>query len=229
MSTPSFLPEDYLDLSQTAHGALFDGVERVWDVLPKIGPWLRDNLRPGFEGKKIGAPHIGEEVYIGPGTVVEPGAVILGPAWIGANCHIRTGAYIRQNVIVGDGVVLGNSCEFKNSLLFNGCQVPHFTYVGDSVLGYKVHLAAGSILSNLKLAADEISVRTEGGPVRTGLRKFGAIIGDRAEIGCQVVVNPGAVIGRDSLIYPGTVWTGFLPERSIVKHRVEHEIVPRRV
>ncbi len=228
-SMPRFPASAYLDLSKTAHAALFAEGEEVWQVLPKLKDYLAANLKPGFHGKKIGAPWIGENVFIGEGTVVEPGAVIKGPAWIGAGCEIRAGAYIRENVIVGDGAVLGNSCEFKNALLFDGAQVPHYTYVGDSVLGHKAHLGAGVILSNFKLAGDEVVLRLANGEtVRTGLRKFGAIVGDRAEVGCKVVLNPGSILGRDVLLYPGTVWHGVLPEATIVKHRPNYDLRPRR-
>jgi NDP-sugar pyrophosphorylase family protein len=160
---------------------------------------------------------IGEQVFIGRDTVVEPGACIKGPAWIGPNCHIRHGAYIRENVIIGAGTVIGNSSEVKNSILFNNCQVPHFNYVGDSILGAKVHLAAGVIVSNLKLTGDLITLRVDGEVVATGLRKFGALIGDGAEVGCHVVINPGSILGRHSLIYPGVSWRGILPANSIAK------------
>src|SRR5476649_378219 len=129
----------------------------------------------------IGEPVIGDQVFIGRDTVIEPGAYIKGPAWIGPNCQIRHGAYIRENVIVGAGSVIGNSSEIKNSLLFNGCQVPHFNYVGDSILGAKAHLGAGVIVSNLKLNGDVIALRVGDETVTTGLRKFGALIGDGAE------------------------------------------------
>jgi len=233
MSTPlpSFPAARYLDLAQTVHGGLFVEGEEAWQALPKIGPYLRERLQAlgaGFHGRKLGEAYIGPEVYIGAGTMVEPGAVIKGPAWIGENCEIRAGAYVRDNVIVGDGAVLGNSCEFKNCVLFNGCQVPHYTYVGDSILGYKAHLGAGVILSNFKLTGDEISVRAEGGAIRTGLRKFGAIVGDRAEVGCQSVINPGSILGREVLIYPGVVWSGVLAERTVVKHRPDYVLQPRR-
>ena len=160
---------------------------------------------------------IGEKVFIGEGTVIEPGAYIKGPAWIGANCQIRHGAYLRENVIVGAGSVIGNSSEIKNSILFQGCQVPHFNYVGDSILGAKVHLAAGVIVSNLKLNGDFITLRVGDNVLTTGLRKFGALIGDGAEVGCNAVLNPGTVIGRRSLIYPGVAWRGVLAANSIAK------------
>jgi NDP-sugar pyrophosphorylase family protein len=217
MSVLSFAPADFLDLTQTEHAALFEGVTNAWEVLPKLAPYLAANLRPENRGRLIGHPTIGDRVFIGEGTVIEPGAYIKGPAWIGANCEIRHGAYLRENVIVGAGSVIGNSSEIKNSLLFAKCQVPHFNYVGDSVLGTRVHLAAGVIASNLKLDGTAIDVRAAGGVVSTGLRKFGALIGDGAEVGCQTVLNPGTVIGRRALIYPGISWRGVLKEGFIAR------------
>jgi NDP-sugar pyrophosphorylase family protein len=201
---------DYLDLQQTEHLPLFEGGEYPWEALRQIEPYLKFRLKPAIHGRLIGKPFISEQVYIGPGTVVEPGAYIQGPAWIGANCIIRHGAYIRENVIVGDNCVLGNSCEFKNCILFNGCQVPHFSYVGDSVLGHKAHLGAGVILSNVRLDKAAIRVTLPGKVIETGLKKFGAIIGDGCEIGCQAVINPGSLIGRGAMVFPGTIWTGVL-------------------
>ncbi|MDX6765538.1 MAG: UDP-N-acetylglucosamine diphosphorylase [Candidatus Methylacidiphilales bacterium] len=206
-----FAPSTLLDLASTAHATLFDGAGQAWEVLPRIAAYLDANLRPGNHGRVVGTPHIGGRVFIGEGTVVEPGACILGPAWIGKDCHIRHGAYIREQVIVGDGCVVGNSTEIKNSVLFNGVQVPHFSYVGDSILGHRVHLGAGVILSNFRLDGRPIMVRAGGDKIPSGLRKFGAIIGDRAEVGCHSVLNPGSVLGREALVYPGTIWQGFLP------------------
>ena len=217
MSTPVFAAADYLDLQQTDHAAIFDGVTQAWEILPTLGAYILKHVKPEIRGKLIGTPAIGEHVFIGEGTVVEPGAYIKGPAWIGPNCQIRHGAYIRENVIVGAGSVIGNSSEIKNSLLLNGCQVPHFNYVGDSILGAKVHLAAGVIVSNLKLNGEYISVRHFNTVVSTGLRKFGALIGDGAEVGCNTVLNPGTIIGRKSLIYPSIAWRGTLVANSIAK------------
>ncbi|MEI9999907.1 MAG: DapH/DapD/GlmU-related protein [Verrucomicrobiota bacterium] len=217
MSTPVFAPADYLDLNQTDHAKLFEGVTQAWEVLPKLAAYLAEQITPANFGKVIGHPVIGEKVFIGRDTVIEPGAYIKGPAWIGANCQIRHGAYIRENVIIGEGSVVGNSSEVKNSILFNHCQVPHFNYVGDSILGTKVHLAAGVIISNLKLTGDFIMLRMEHDVVGTGLRKFGALIGDRVEVGCNAVINPGSILGRHSLIYPGVAWRGILPKNSIAK------------
>ena len=217
MSAPHFLPSDYLDLKQTDHAALFHGVTQAWEILMKIENYLKEHLVPANLARIHGNPVIGKQVFIGRGTVVEPGAYIKGPAWIGSNCQIRHGAYIRENVIIGSDCVVGNSTEIKNSFLFNGCQVPHFNYVGDSILGAKVHLAAGVIVSNLKLNGDFVTLRVGDSVLTTGLRKFGALIGDQAEVGCNAVLNPGTIIGRRSLIYPGVCWRGILPANSIAK------------
>jgi len=135
---------------------------------------------------------------------------------------------VRENVIVGNGVVMGNSCEFKNSILFDEVQVPHFNYVGDSILGHHAHLGAGVILSNVKLDHGEIAVAGPDGNIATGLTKFGAIVGDRTEIGCNAVLNPGSVMGRDCLVYPNVNFRGVLPEGSVVKIRQELQILERR-
>jgi len=226
MSAPIFAPADYLDLKQTDHAALFHGVVHAWEILPRLAQYLEEQVVPANFGRLVGEPIIGDQVFIGRGTVVEPGAYIKGPAWIGPNCQIRHGAYIRENVIVGADCVIGNSSEIKNSFLFNGCQVPHFNYVGDSILGAKVHLAAGVILSNLKLSGDFISVRSGDEILSTGLRKFGALVGDAAEVGCNAVLNPGSILGRRSLIYASVSWRGVLPANSIAK--TADKIQPRR-
>ena len=135
-----FKPTDLFDLSQTEHAELFDGCEHAWEALRRIQEYLRANLRPALHHRCTGRAFIGDQVFIGEGTVVEDGAMIKGPAIIGRNCQIRHNAYLREDVLVGDGCVVGNACELKNALLFNGCQVPHFNYVGDSILGGKAHL-----------------------------------------------------------------------------------------
>ena len=146
-----FSPEQFLDLSRTEHRVIFENVEEIWQALPKIAAYLQFRLKPGMYGRALGNPFLGSAVFVGKGSLVEQGAMIKGPAWIGEDCQIRSGCYIRENVIIGNGVVAGNSCEFKNCLVFDEAQVPHFNYVGDSLLGYKVHLGAGVILSNVKL------------------------------------------------------------------------------
>jgi UDP-N-acetylglucosamine diphosphorylase / glucose-1-phosphate thymidylyltransferase / UDP-N-acetylgalactosamine diphosphorylase / glucosamine-1-phosphate N-acetyltransferase / galactosamine-1-phosphate N-acetyltransferase len=201
---------DFFDLSRTAHAVLFTDDEPVWAVLGKLGDYLKRELVPGNQARCIGHPVIGDMVHLGEGTVVEPGAYIEGPAWIGKNCRIRQGAYLRANVIAGDGCVLGNSSEFKNCLLFDGAEVPHFNYVGDSVLGHKAHLGAGVICSNLRSDKAEVKVFWRGGRFSTGLRKFGALVGDGVEVGCQAVLNPGSLLGPGAIVHPGVIWAGTL-------------------
>ncbi|GAB4250891.1 MAG: glucose-1-phosphate thymidylyltransferase [Candidatus Methylacidiphilales bacterium] len=205
-----FRPEDFLDFSACEHRALFESCSQVWEALRQIGPYLKFRLQPGMEGTLIGNPFIGKDVFIGEGTVVEPGAYIQGPAWIGRNCVVRHGAYVRGQVIIGNHCVLGNSCEFKNCILFDGCEVPHFAYVGDSILGHKAHLGAGVICSNVRLDRREIVVRAKGQSFETGLRKFGAIVGDGCEVGCHSVLNPGSILGRGAKVMPGTIFVGVL-------------------
>ena len=223
-----FAPDQYLDLSHTEHRMLFENAANVWDALKQISSYLKFRLQPAVHGKLVGKPFISNAVFIGQGTVIEQGAMVKGPAWIGENCEIRNGCYIRENVIVGNGAVLGNSCEFKNSIIFDEAQIPHFNYVGDSIIGYKGHLGAGVILSNVKLDHGEILVAADSGLIPTGLKKFGAIIGDHAEIGCNSVLNPGSLIGRKTILYPGTQWKGVAPENSIVKYHIRYDVIARR-
>ncbi len=219
-----FVVAELLDLKQFAFPKLFDGCEYGWEALQQLPQFVKRRVKPVRHGQTIGTPYIAEEVMIGKGTVIEHGAMIKGPAIIGTNCQIRANAYIRENVIVGDDCVVGNATELKNAVLFNGVQAPHFSYVGDSILGHKAHLGAGVILSNLKSTKGNIVV--EG--LDTGLRKFGAIIGDGADIGCNCVLNPGSVIGRHSILYPNVLWRGVCPADTIVKLRQEHQIVEKR-
>jgi NDP-sugar pyrophosphorylase family protein len=224
-----FKAVDLFDLGQTEHAALFEGCEFAWEPLKKISAYLEANLHPGLKNRCEGEAFIGEKVFIGEGTVVEDGAMIKGPAIIGRNCEIRHNAYLRENVIIGDGCVIGNSSEVKNSILFNHAVAPHFNYIGDSILGYKAHLGAGVKISNFKLVPGNIMVEWEGKPLDTGLRKFGALIGDLGEIGCNAVLNPGSIIGRNSVIYPNTNWRGILPANMIVKNKAAQDVIVRRV
>ncbi len=222
-----FKPTDLFDLGRTEHAGVFEGCEHAWEALPKIRAYLKVQLRPKLLNRCEGRAYIGAEVFIGEGTVVEDGAMIKGPALIGRNCQIRHNAYLREDVIVGDECVVGNACELKNVLLFNHCQVPHFNYLGDSILGYQAHLGAGVVLSNVKAIKGNIEVEAEGRSFDTGLRKFGALLGDGAEIGCNSVLNPGSIIGRRSLIYPGVNWRGVLPADRIVKNQAPTQVVVR--
>lgn len=220
--------EDLFDLAQTEHALLFEGCEFAWEALRKIRSYLALTLRPALHHSREGESYIGPEVYIGEGTRVEQGAMIRGPAIIGRHCQIRHNAYIREDVIIGDDCVVGNACELKNALLFNGAQVPHFNYVGDSILGWRAHLGAGAKISNVKLVAGNVTVEKEGIPFDTGLRKFGALLGDGADIGCNAVLNPGSIIGRNSVVYPNVCWRGILPANMIVKNRAEQSVTMRR-
>jgi NDP-sugar pyrophosphorylase family protein len=172
--------------------------------------------------------HIEGKVWLHPTVKLPPYATIIGPTWIGAHTEIRPGAFIRGNVIVGENCVLGNACEFKNCLLMDNVAVPHFNYVGDSVLGNHAHLGAGVICSNLRLDQQPILVKIEDRTFETGLRKFGAILGDNAEVGCNAVLNPGSVLGRRALVTPAIAFTGYLPTATIAHARPAIKFIPRR-
>jgi len=230
MESTSDIPrtEDLFDLGQTDHASLFDSLGQAWEVLLRISDYLRDNLRPQQLGQVHAQAVIEGDVFIGAGTVIEAGALVHGPVWIGRNCRVGHGATLRGNVIVGDDCVVGQAAELKNAVLFNGCDVPHFNYVGDSVLGYHVHLGAGVMLSNYRLIRGNVHVRVGDRKIDSGLAKFGALIGDRTEIGCNAVLNPGTIIGRDCVLYPNVTFTGVLPAKRLVKNKTELAVVEKR-
>jgi UDP-N-acetylglucosamine diphosphorylase / glucose-1-phosphate thymidylyltransferase / UDP-N-acetylgalactosamine diphosphorylase / glucosamine-1-phosphate N-acetyltransferase / galactosamine-1-phosphate N-acetyltransferase len=223
-----FKPADLFDLTQTEHAALFDGCPYAWEALKRLQAYVESRAQPSLRNTCDGRAWIGTRVSIGEGTVVEDGVMIKGPALIGRNCQIRHGAYLREHVIVGDDCVVGNSCELVRSVLFNRCQVPHFNYVGDSILGHKAHLGAGVKISNVKLVPGNVTVEVDGQPLDTGLRKFGALLGDAAEAGCNAVLNPGTILGRGALVYPNVNWRGILPANMIAKNKAVVEVVQRR-
>jgi bifunctional UDP-N-acetylglucosamine pyrophosphorylase / glucosamine-1-phosphate N-acetyltransferase len=223
-----FQAADLFDLTQSEHARIFDGCNYAWEALAKLKDYVRANVRPGLHNRCEGVAYVGECVFIGEGTMVEDGAMIKGPAIIGKNCEIRHNAYIREHCIIGDNCMIGNSCELKNALLFNHATVPHFNYVGDSILGYKAHLGAGVKLSNFKATTGNINVEADGKRIDTGLRKFGALLGDGCDIGCNAVLNPGSIIGRNSIVYPNANWRGVLKPDMIAKHKTHFEIVPRK-
>ncbi len=224
-----FSAATYLDLTHTQHAILFPSDEPVWAALTRIESYLAFRLQRDVRTQVPQGAFISEDVFIDEGTTLDPGVVIKGPAWIGKNCHLRSGCYIRENVVIGNGCVLGNSCEFKNCVIFDQAEVPHFNYVGDSILGYKAHLGAGVVLSNVRLDRKEVTVDDGKQTHNTGLRKFGAIIGDHAEIGCNSVINPGSIIGPHSIVYPLTSFGGVLPAHSILKTRQTQNVVARRM
>jgi NDP-sugar pyrophosphorylase family protein len=219
---------DFFNLEHCPHRDLFDGVTYPWEALKKIAAYVEAHLIREIHGDVSPLAFVGPEVYIGRGTVVEAGVMIKGPAIIGADCQIRAGAYIRENVLVGNGVVVGHTTEVKNSLLCDHAEVPHFAYVGDSLLGWKAHLGAGVKISNVKVNRTPVVVVIDGTRYETGLRKFGAIMGDEAEVGCNSVLNPGTIIGPRTLAYANLSMHGYYPPDSIVKLRQEQEIVERR-
>jgi NDP-sugar pyrophosphorylase family protein len=199
-----------------------------WDWLGQIGPALSAHT---FDSKPPKAPpgvHLEGFVHLGEGVTLPSHATIIGPAWIGAGTQIRPGAFIRGNVIAGEGCVLGNASEFKNCLLMDGVQAPHFNYVGDSVLGNRAHLGAGAICSNLRLDQKRVLIHLAGGSVDTGLKKFGAILGDGAEVGCNAVLNPGTLLGPRSLVMPAMAFGGVLPPLTIARVRQQVTLVPRK-
>ncbi|MBT5707489.1 MAG: UDP-N-acetylglucosamine diphosphorylase [Verrucomicrobia bacterium] len=219
------------DLSGTDHKAVFDNAQYAWDALGQIKAYVDANLTPNQAHTVKGKVFIDENVSIGEGTVVEEGAMILGPAIIGKNCQIRHSAYVRPYSVIGDDCVIGNACEIKHALIFNRCQIPHFNYIGDSILGVQVHMGAGVKISNLKLTPGTVlidEVDQSGIPFDTGVRKFGALIGDRAEIGCNAVLNPGTILGRESIVYPNVSWRGVLPEHMMAKNKAPLDIVMSR-
>jgi NDP-sugar pyrophosphorylase family protein len=210
-------PANFFDFKDFEHQEIFESVEYVWEVLRRLEDYLKQALKPGINGKVAPNVVIADNVFIGEGTVVEPGAYIMGPTIIGRDCQIRQGAYLRGNVMVGDGGVVGHCTEVKHSILLPGAGAPHFNYVGDSIIGRKANLGAGSILSNFKLTGDNVIVNIEGQNIRTGLRKFGGIIGDGTQIGCNAVMNPGTLLGPDCIVYPCASVRGYHPGKSIIR------------
>jgi NDP-sugar pyrophosphorylase family protein len=223
-----FAPADLFDLQETEHAALFDGCQFAWEILPRLTAYVEAHLRPELHNRCDGRAYIGAQVFIGEGTVVEDGVMIKGPAIVGRNCQIRHNAYLRENVVVGDGCVIGNACELKHSFLFNRSQVPHFSYVGDSILGFRAHLGAGVKISNVRLLPGNVTVEADGQTLDTGLRKLGALVGDMSDVGCNAVLNPGSILGRGSVVYPCTNWRGYLPPQHIAKNRATIEVTAKR-
>lgn len=206
------------DLNETIAAPLFEGLTYPWEALPKIKAFIIQlgNTLPADKFNKIG-----EDVWIAKSAKVAPTAYINGPAIVDEEAEIRHCAFIRGSAIVGKGAVVGNSTELKNVILFNKVQVPHYNYVGDSILGFKSHMGAGSITSNVKSDKTLVVVKCNGEECHTGLKKFGAMLGDNVEVGCNSVLNPGTVIGRGSNIYPTSMVRGFVPANSIYKTKTE--------
>jgi len=205
-------------LDETIAKDLFDGVTYPWEVLPKIGDFI---LALGKTLPEDVYEQTAEDVWIARSANVFSSAYIKGPAIIGENAEVRQCAFIRGNAIVGEGAVVGNSTELKNVILFNKVQVPHYNYVGDSILGYKAHMGAGSITSNVKSDKKLVIVKGPDENIETGLKKFGAMLGDEVEVGCGSILNPGSVIGKQTNIYPLSSVRGYVPGGSIYKKQGE--------
>lgn len=207
--------KDLFDLSHTRASALLESTEYPWEALPKIKETI---LSIGESLPKDEFDEVSEHVWIAKDAIIYPNNYIGGPCIIGHKTEVRPGAFIRGSALVGDNCVVGNSTELKNVILFDNVQVPHYNYVGDSILGYRSHMGAGSITSNVK--SDKLLVVVKNGEekVETGMKKVGAMLGDRVEVGCNSVLNPGTVIGRDSNVYPTSCVRGTVPERSIWKN-----------
>ncbi len=207
----------------------FDENLDAWEWIKAIKPALEAYEMSLLENDQIPeGVRIEGDVFIDQTVKLPPAATIIGPAYIGPETELRSGVYIRGNVIAGRGCVLGNSCEFKNALLLNNVKVPHFSYVGDSVLGNGAHLGAGVVLSNFRLDKQLISIHLPGRTVHTGLSKMGALLGDGAEVGCNAVLQPGTILGRRSLVYPLTAFGGVLEKEMIVGASPTMRTVPRK-
>jgi UDP-N-acetylglucosamine diphosphorylase / glucose-1-phosphate thymidylyltransferase / UDP-N-acetylgalactosamine diphosphorylase / glucosamine-1-phosphate N-acetyltransferase / galactosamine-1-phosphate N-acetyltransferase len=233
-------PTDFFDLSEASNAILFEGCDLVWEALPKIGDHVARLVGEGqtIHGEVMAGAYLsGRPLYIAEGARIEPGAYVQGPAYIGPGAVVRHGAFVRENVILLAGAVLGHASEAKNSLFLPQAQAPHFNYVGDSILGRRVNLGAGTKLSNLALSSEKdratgrrpsIKIHIEGVEYNTGLAKFGAILGDEAQTGCNAVLNPGCLVGRHTLVYANlSLPKGYYLPHSVVKLRQEMQTVPR--
>ena len=210
-------------MDETIAAGIFEGKTYPWEVLADIGAFILEL------GKTLSADEYdrqGEDVWIARSAKVFPTAYIHGPAIIGKNAEVRHCAFIRGNAVVGEDAVVGNSTELKNVLLFNKVQVPHYNYVGDSILGFKSHMGAGSITSNVKSDKSNVTIRYEGDLIETGLKKMGAILGNYVEVGCNSVMNPGTIIGSNTNVYPLSMIRGYIPKGSIYKK--QGDIVEKR-
>jgi NDP-sugar pyrophosphorylase family protein len=216
------------DLNETIAKDLISKYEYPWEVLPHISDYILEigPTLPEDEYKEIA-----ENVWVHKTATIDKSATIKGPTIIGSDTEVRPGAYIRGKVIIGNECVIGNSCEFKNCILFNVVKVPHYSYVGDSIIGFHSHMGAGAIASNLKADNQAVTIKkydNDGNVVEsleTGMRKIGAMLGDSVEIGCQCVLNPGTVVGRYSNVYPLSMVRGVVPEKHIYK--AKDNIVPK--
>lgn len=218
-----FSAKNFFDTSKSLSGEFLNGYENLWDAIPDIKRFI---VSLGKTLDKNIYDEVKENVWIAKSATVAPTAVVEAPCIVGENSEIRHSAYIRGSVLVGKSCVVGNSTEMKNSIIFDNVQVPHYNYVGDSILGFRAHLGAGAVTSNVKSDKTLVTVKVGDKKFQTGLKKFGAILGDNVEVGCGSVLCPGTVIGKNTIIYPLSRVRGFVEEKSIFKD--ENNIVKKR-
>ena len=214
---------ELFDLSQTVASPFLRRYKTPWEAVPDIRDCV---LELGPKLNKSIYYEYSPAIWIARSAVVAQNAYINPPCIIGERTELRSGAFIRGGVIIGNDCVIGNSSEFKNCIIFNEAQIPHFNYVGDSIIGYRAHLGAGAVTSNVKSDKSPVSVRLPDGRIETGLKKLGALVGDYCEVGCHAVLNPGTVLFRNCSVYPLSSVRGFVPENSIYKNA--NEIVERK-
>ncbi len=218
MDTKELTVGALLDLTHTIAAELFSDKEYPWEALPDIADFIR-KLGPQLPADEYDQK--GEDIWVAKSAEVMPSAYLKGPLIICPGAEIRHCAFIRGSAIIGKGSVIGNSSELKNCVIFDNAQVPHYNYIGDSILGYRSHLGAGAKTSNLKSDKTNISVRAEDEIINTEMKKFGAIVGDYVEVGCNAILNPGTVIGRNTTIYPLSMVRGYVSHDSIYKKQGE--------
>ena len=218
-----YTTKNLFDLEHTIAREYLENYEYPWEALPEIKNFIRELIEKLDRNEYT---EYKKDVWVHKSATIAPTADVNGPAIIGPKSEIRHCAYIRGNAVIGEGCVIGNSCEVKNAVIFDKSQVPHFNYVGDSILGFHAHMGAGSIVSNLKSDGKNVTIRVGDVKIPTNLRKFGAIIGDNVEVGCNSVLNPGTIVGKNSNIYPLARVRGLVPERSIYKD--EDNIVEKK-
>lgn len=220
------ISEYYFDLSNFQFSSIFENKQYVWEILgDELKAFIKNNISKKILAKvEKGAFLSSDDIFIDEGTVVEAGAYIKGPAIIGKNCEIRSGAYIRGNVLVGDSCVIGHTTEIKGSIMLNNAKAGHFAYIGDSILGNNVNLGAGVKLANLKVIKGNVNVKIDKERIDSGLRKFGGILGDNTELGCNSVTSPGTLIGKNCACYPCSHLHGFYKSNSIIRLKQNLEI-----
>ena len=204
--------QELFDLGWTIAEPLLEKCEYPHEALPKIGSFIKEEIAPLLDASYT---EVSEGVFVAKDAKIWDNVTIVGPTVIGHGAEIRPGAFIRGNAIIGDGAVIGNSTEIKNAIVFDGAQLPHYNYVGDSIIGYKAHMGAGAIASNLRLDKKEIVLKSEGEQMASGLKKIGVFLGDHAEVGCGSVLCPGSIVGKGAMVYPLSTVRGTVPENSI--------------